>query len=740
MSETNNSFSLDRTQLKIIAIISMVIDHTAWGFVDFYSPLGQVMHVMGRLTIPIMCFFIAEGFRRTHDLKRYILRMAAYAAITVIPFYIFFGEEYGYRQNIIFDYLLGLLMLTTLEHKSLLKWQKVLIVTLLFVVSITVGGWIITPECFILAFYYGRDFKEKSKWVILSTVTTVAFLVVAILLNEVYHFSHYEWLWWDKFYLMGFILGLPLLKYYNGQKGKDILGKNFFYIFYPAHFLVLAIIKAFVTGKASSYGVYLTMHVFVLLAIMFMLVGVLSARPTRGQNAIGFFLMTAAIYVIGFIVEIISTTAQGYYLACIVQYAGEFMMLIAVLFVVSECSLIRLPAFVYAIHADISVILMYLLITTRETGFFYSSIGVNMYHLMLRPELVHSTGFYLTMGYFAIVCLEVIGICIYTMRYGADIEKKRAGFVLWAMFFCWLPYGLTMTGLTAGFEIPALGLAIAGVFLYKCFFSYGALDSVALASVNALDKAHEGILVLDERYHIAFHNRIIDEVIGDIPHNVDVRKNDKMQAILTGKITRIELNERVYEINVENLVKSGYSQGYMIWLLDITEHIANLRTISEMANRDVLTGLYNRGHFKELVDEDVNAGRMGCFLMMDMDNFKQINDRYGHQRGDTVLKSLADILSAYSDEDVYACRVGGDEFCAYLRKTTDPEVITDVIDNIMKSFAKTFRADDEVKCTVSIGAVINDNPELLLDCSTMYSVADGRLYEAKEAGKNTYRI
>ena len=54
---------LNRTQLKFIAICAMVCDHTAWGFVEFWSPLGQILHVIGRLTIPIMCFFVAEGYR-----------------------------------------------------------------------------------------------------------------------------------------------------------------------------------------------------------------------------------------------------------------------------------------------------------------------------------------------------------------------------------------------------------------------------------------------------------------------------------------------------------------------------------------------------------------------------------------------------------------------------------------------------------------------------------------------------
>jgi len=98
---------LNRTQLKLIAICAMVCDHVAWGFVEFWSPLGQIMHIIGRLTIPIMCFFIAEGFRHTRSVKGYIMRMALFAVVTVIPFYLFFGELYEYRQNIIFDLMLG---------------------------------------------------------------------------------------------------------------------------------------------------------------------------------------------------------------------------------------------------------------------------------------------------------------------------------------------------------------------------------------------------------------------------------------------------------------------------------------------------------------------------------------------------------------------------------------------------------------------------------------------------------
>lgn len=740
ISKMNRRFSLNRTQLKVIAIVSMVIDHVAWGFVDFYSPLGQFMHVLGRFTIPIMCFFIAEGFRRTHDLRQYIYRMTSAAVITIIPFYLFFGHEYGYRQNIIFDYLLGLLMLTILEKSNFNKAVKVLLVALLFVVSITVGGWMITPSLFILAFYYGRTFAEKAKWVIISNITTVICIETAILLNLKYHFMDYDWTWWSMLYLLGFMMALPLLYFYNGEKGSDRPGGQFFYMFYPIHFMVLWSIQKLTVNFKSIYGLYLGLHVAVIVIIIWMLEGVIRSHPSRGQNAVCVFLVSAAIYVLGFTIEILAGTAEGYFLACVVQYFGEYIMLISILLFVSECCMASTPRFVYLLHIVAALCLMYTLITTRETGFFYSRIGVNMEHIFTRPDLVYSTGFYLSFSFMAFMCLEIVVYGIFIFRTGTAIEKKRMRLIIWAMISCWIPYALTATGLTGGFEIPALGILLAGVFMNNCFFKYGALDSVALASENALDKAHEGIMVLDDRYRISFHNPIVDEIIGDLAHNHDARKNETLAGILSGQIEHLTVGERIYEVSVEELKKGNFPQGFMIWFLDVTEHMLNMKHMQEIARHDPLTGLYNRGYFKEIVDSDVNEGRAGSFIMMDMDNFKLVNDRYGHQRGDSVLKNLAEILGAYPDEELYACRVGGDEFCAYLRDNTDREYITSVIQNIMERFNRTFRVEDEVRCTISVGAVINDSQDKLLDCSSMYSVADGKLYEAKKAGKNTYRL
>lgn len=76
---------LDRAKLKTIAIVAMVCDHIAWGFVEFMSPLGQVMHIIGRFTLPIMCYFVAEGFQHTASKKRYMMRMAFFSVVSMLP-------------------------------------------------------------------------------------------------------------------------------------------------------------------------------------------------------------------------------------------------------------------------------------------------------------------------------------------------------------------------------------------------------------------------------------------------------------------------------------------------------------------------------------------------------------------------------------------------------------------------------------------------------------------------------
>ena len=81
---------------------------------------------------------------------------------------------------------------------------------------------------YICIFYFQKGWKNKTKWFCMTTVGLVVFMMISIALNQAYHFSHYDWIWYEKTYFLGFMLALPLLKRYNGKKGTYPLGKYFF--------------------------------------------------------------------------------------------------------------------------------------------------------------------------------------------------------------------------------------------------------------------------------------------------------------------------------------------------------------------------------------------------------------------------------------------------------------------------------------------------------------------------------
>ena len=734
----NRRVSLNKTQLQLIAVFAMVIDHTAWAFFDFATPVAQVMHVIGRLTIPIMCFFIAEGFRKTHDLRGYISRLTTFAVIAVVPFYLFFHEEYGYRQSILVDHLLSLLVLTVLEHQTLRKWQKTLLTILLFAVSILVGGWPVTPILFTLAFYYGKSFRAKTGWFVAINLLTVFTVSALAALDHVFYFSLVSWNWYDRAYLLGFMLALPILWCYNGQKGDLPVGRYFFYVFYPAHLVILTLIRYLTGGHVVKHDLYLWFHIFCLLLVFVMLIGVFQARASRMQAAVVMFLVFESFYIAGFIIELVASRTETFYMAGAVEYFGELLMLVAVLIFASECGRIRFPLFIYVAQVLSALALVYSIIRSPETGFFYSEIRAIAFDGFTKAEYTHATGYYLSVLFIGVVIVELLFIMINSMLHGSALEKKRVGLIFAASMFIWIPYAITLTGITGGYEIPGLGVVGAAIILTVCFNRYGTLDSVAIASENALEKAGEGVLILDDRMVVTFSNALAGKILGnDARVGSHAGRNARIKEILEGHLTEIRFDDRVYEVKPEELWHTSLIQGYTIWFLDETRHRELLLEAENLAYHDALTGLYNRRQFEKLVDQEIVERHPGTLVISDMDNFKSVNDTYGHKRGDKVLVDYAAILMKYPEELLYPCRIGGDEFMFYLRDVIEPSAIEKLIRQIMEEFGRGF-TDETVKCTLSLGVVINGNADELMDFAALYRTADRKLYAAKDSGKNTF--
>jgi diguanylate cyclase (GGDEF)-like protein len=156
------------------------------------------------------------------------------------------------------------------------------------------------------------------------------------------------------------------------------------------------------------------------------------------------------------------------------------------------------------------------------------------------------------------------------------------------------------------------------------------------------------------------------------------------------------------------------------------------------ARHDSLTGLYNKGSISEQVNAFATKAtdRQKAFLMMDIDHFKDINDRFGHPIGDKVLCHVADMLNDITHADAIIGRLGGDEFCIFL---PDIDQLPDAVAVIERIFqhSPAIYTPNHTPVTLSIGLVLCSSPSSF---NELYAKADQALYAAKARGRNRYSI
>ncbi len=212
---------------------------------------------------------------------------------------------------------------------------------------------------------------------------------------------------------------------------------------------------------------------------------------------------------------------------------------------------------------------------------------------------------------------------------------------------------------------------------------------------------------------------------------------------------RIAAKDGDYKWFVEKSIVVYNMDGRIIRLAgthtDITEKKLQEKRIERLAYYDTLTRLPNRTYlnnkFAYILDKSNSNYTSGMVMFIDVDQFKLINDFFGHEMGDGVLIYIGDKLTELfrNDEKVFIYKFGGDEYVILIEETEDEKQIKNYIDKTMKVFEKKFVIDNnELYVTVSMGVVLfpqnGNNPDLL------FRNVDTALNKAKESGKNCYKM
>ena len=226
---------------------------------------------------------------------------------------------------------------------------------------------------------------------------------------------------------------------------------------------------------------------------------------------------------------------------------------------------------------------------------------------------------------------------------------------------------------------------------------------------------------------------------------------ESLQQLLSGEIASYQVEKRY-----------RHAWGHHVWVLvttsivrdedrvplyavtqvqDISERKELARRLEYFVDHDFLTGLFNRRHFEQELTRETDRvsryGGPGAVLVIDIDNFKDVNDTFGHRAGDDVLKGVAGLLRERLRQTDIVARIGGDEF-AVLLPQTDADHAQSVADELVKAMGRqtAVLADRSIHITSSIGVTMFDG---LTDIEVL-AYADLAMYEAKEAGRNRFAM
>lgn len=228
---------LTSNALKVIAIIAMTSDHVAWMFLPLESVAAEILHIIGRLTFPIMAYMIVEGYHHTKNVKKYLFRLAASAVISHFAYAFCFNHPYIFDFNkgiidttsVLWGFTLGLLAIIIYNHKELAIWLKTILILLCITLSIP-SDWSWVCVVFLLVIHI--NYKNSRKQFFWMTLFGWSYALVYCMVSS-----------WFHAYQFAIVLSYPLLYLYNGKRGSLKGMKWLFYIYYPLHLVVLGILR-----------------------------------------------------------------------------------------------------------------------------------------------------------------------------------------------------------------------------------------------------------------------------------------------------------------------------------------------------------------------------------------------------------------------------------------------------------------------------------------------------------------
>ncbi len=483
-----------------------------------------------------------------------------------------------------------------------------------------------------------------------------------------------------------------------------------------------------------------------------------SKGRTSYRRAFSALVLCISIYLFGYLMIINSNNLQEMIFWNQIQYFGlpfisVLWLMVALLYTKTIYSLkINMILLLFSVPG----ITFFIRLTNSWHHFFYTKWEMREFAGYYSLFMERGFWYYVNISY-TILCL-LLTVITYLMGY----LKNKAGYTkphfLVFLFASLLPFiGIVLVLFIyndLSIDYSALIMPVSLLIISYGILKYDFLEIRTLARETIFENNFAGMLVLGPGKRIIDYNKAakrffesINISLNNYPIENILAREPKLLEIFESENSHdfslvIDGEERFFEVDVVVLGDSHDGNTRMLKSIrDVTEERKIQEKLKFLATVDSLSGLYNRAEFMNLAKAEFARAKMNnedlSLLIMDLDNFKIINDTFGHAAGDEVIREMGRmIMTSFRKTDI-AGRIGGEEFAVVL-KNASLEDAKKVAEKFCETVAmrKVIYGEQEISFTVSIGVAgirgsTGDN-----DIEYILKMADNALYKAKAKGRN----
>ncbi|OQB11821.1 MAG: putative diguanylate cyclase YegE [Firmicutes bacterium ADurb.Bin193] len=462
--------------------------------------------------------------------------------------------------------------------------------------------------------------------------------------------------------------------------------------------------------------------------------------------------LSISIYVFAYGLEILSNSISEMKLCLIVEYFGvSFLPVLWLLFSYKFYTNKDLPARIAVALGIIPFITLFMISTNDYHHLFYKTVDAIRENGYLLAVTGKGPFYILYVSYTTTVMIA--GICCFFLSWKkTEYSFRTQSFWLFIGSVFPLAFSLIYIFGRVKYDIIPFSFSVVGLTCFVALFRYDFLELKDIVRGYAFSQINEGIFVIDDKNRLIDYNAAGKATFSWLrPHNVGISIDcfAEGKCLLANNCDFFDLSVntkggvKTYEFRVTPIKEKDSTVGKVFLFQDVTENKMAVERLNYMATYDTLSEIYNRSKLMEEVERIVfHINRYGgnmSVLMLDIDHFKSVNDKYGHLAGDLVIKGVAqNSKSMLRNIDIIG-RYGGEEFLIILPGCNKENAMA-IAEEIRTSVeeCRFYFGENEISITVSIGVVsVSGHDKASLQ--EIIKNADTALYIAKDSGRNTVK-